>query len=605
MRGLEPPMIILFAALALAAVPWLLALSKRFGLAIAVPGTAAAAILVALTMLLVSHATRWDIVATQVGGALIFAAVGALLLRRTPGALRKPGRHAVALWVAPMLGALGWIGTLVASQFVPGAARLSWAMNGDGFNNLFYGNVILSARGLALGQSENPVPLPASLLALAMAPGRSSIANRDLLAHDLASFTIIWTLIFAAVCILTGAVVASLIPKRYPVLVGVASALGSLLPLTWYVAGLPMQWGYFNANVVLPLLLSTWLVFLASRRFPIAALVTISGLTTLVLATWAPLVLVPGALAIVILARDWKLIRSLQGRSAVIIVIAAAQVMAWVAIVTVPTFLAQGDALEIAGHGFPSAWPIVPVLLVALVGLALLTARKTPFPVLPGMIAVVGSSVAASGALIYLDHGQGDPWTAYYPTKLAWILSVFLVIIVLSLALAAVRALVSDGRWVTVGVAAVSAAVLLACAALPAEGPAETVVRQPLTRILTGSIWHTGDRAVSKILRLSDPRDPGILWQSGDPDEAMIDFWVLVTRGGDLLGDQELRAIAFVAYREYRATGTFDDSDIAPLCRIVTLMESTPTVHTSSAGLEAHLRDACPAVTPRVVVDER
>lgn len=598
-------MIILFVALALAGVPWLLALSKRFGLVIAVPGTAAAAILMALTMLLVSHATQLDIVATQVVGALVFAAAGALLLRRTPGALRRPGRHAVALWVSPVLGALGWIGTLVASQFVPGAARLSWAMNGDGFNNIFYGNVILSARGLALGQSENPVPLPASLLSLAMAPGRSSIVDRDLLAHDLSSFTVIWTLIFAATCILSGAAVASIIPKRYPVVVGVASALGSLLPLTWYVAGLPMQWGYFNANVVLPLLLSTWLAFLASRRFPIAALVTISGLTTLVLATWAPLVLVPGALAIVILVRDWKLIRSLQGRSAVILVLAAVQVMAWVGIVTVPTFLAQGDALEIAGHGFPSAWPIVPVLVVALVGLALLRRRKTSLPVLPGTIAVVGASAAATGMLIYLDHGQGDPWTAYYPTKLAWILSVFLVIIVLSLALAAVRALLSGRRLVMVGVAAVSAAVLLACAALPVDGSAETVVRQPLTRILTGSIWHTGDRAAEKILTLSDPSAPGILWKSGNPDEAMIDFWVLVTRGGDLVGDQELRAIAFVAYREYRATGTFDDSDIAPLCRVVTLMKPTPTVHTSSSGLEAELRGACPAVLPRVVVEAR
>jgi len=78
-----------------------------------------------------------------------------------------------------------------------------------------------------------------------------------------------------------------------------------------------------------------------------------------------------------------------------------------------------------------------------------------------------------------------------------------------------------------------------------------------------------------------------------------------VTRGGDLTGNPELRAIAFVAYRSYRATGTFDDSDVSPLCRIVKLMKPTPTVHTVNPSLEAEMRETCPAVTVRVVVDSR
>lgn len=598
-------MILIFVVLALSGVPWLLATSKRFGLLLAVPGTAAAVILLAMGVLLLSRAAQLDVVLSQVMGGLLFTAAGVLVLRRTPGALRRPGRHAVALWVSPVLGALGWIGTLVASQFVPGAARLSWAMNGDGFNNLFYGNVILSARGLAIGQAENPVPLPASLLALAMSPGRPSIADRTLLAHDLASFTVVWTLVLAATCILTGAVVASAIPKRHPRAVAVASALGSLLPLTWYATGLVVQWGYFNANVVMPILLATWLAFLGSRRFPVVALVVVSGLATLVLATWAPLVLVPGALGIVILVRHWKLIRSLHGPAAIVLVLGAAQVLAWVGIVTVPTFLSQGGAFEIPGHGFPSAWPAVPVLLVALVALSFFVRRRTLLPVMPGAIAIACSTIAAAGMLLYLDHGQGDPWSAYYPTKLAWIISVFLVMAVLSLAVATVVAL-APGRGTSVaGIATVTGAVLLACAAIPFDSWSETVVRQPMTRILSGSIWHTGDRAANQILTLSDPRAPGVLWQSGDPDEAMIDFWVLVMRGGDFAGDPELRSIAFVAYREYRATGTFDDSDVGTLCQIVTLMKPTPTVHTANPSLEAEMRETCPAVTARVLLDSK
>ncbi|MES2092789.1 MAG: hypothetical protein V4531_03120 [Actinomycetota bacterium] len=598
-------MILILVALALFCVPWVLALSKRFGLLIAVPGTAAGAILLALVLLLVTRAAQWDVVISEVAGGLLFAAAGVLLLGRTPGALRRPGRQAIALWASPLLGALGWIGTLVAAQFVPGAARLSWVMNGDGFNNIFYGNVILSARGLAIGQSENPVPLPASLLALAMAPGRSAVADQNLLAHDLASFTVVWTVVFAATCILTGVVVASAIPQRNPRAVAVASALGSLLPLTWYMAGLPAQWGYFNASIVLPILLAAWLAFLASRRFPVAALVVLSGLTTLVLATWAPLVLVPGALGIAILARDWKRIRSLTGPAALALVLSAAQVLAWVGIVTVPTFLLQGDALQTPGHGFPSSWPAIPLVFVALVALAIVMRRRTSLPLLPGVIAIGFSSAAASGLLIFLDRGQGDPWTAYYPTKLAWILSVFLFVVALSLAVAAVAALAAVRRFRIAGVATVSVAVLLGFAIIPIDGWSATVVRQPMVRILSGAIWHTGDRAADRILALSDPRGPGILWRSGNSDEAMIDFWVLVTRGGDYFGDAELRAIAFAAYREYRATGTFDDSKVGPLCRILTLMRPTPTVETASSTLESELRASCPSVTARVVVDAR
>ncbi len=145
-------------------------------------------------------------------------------------------------------------------------------------------------------------------------------------------------------------------------------------------------------------------------------------------------------------------------------------------------------------------------------------------------------------------------------------------------------------------------AVLLAFAAIPVDGWSATVVRQPIVRILSGAIWHTGDRAAERILTFSDPRAPAILWQSGNPDEAMIDFWVLVTRGGDYFGDAELRAIAFAAYREYRATGTFDDSEVGPLCRILTLMTPTPTVRTASPTLESELRASCPTIAARVLV---
>ena len=51
-------MILIFVVLALSGAPWLLALSKRFGLLLAVPGTAAAVILLAIVNLFRGRSAR-------------------------------------------------------------------------------------------------------------------------------------------------------------------------------------------------------------------------------------------------------------------------------------------------------------------------------------------------------------------------------------------------------------------------------------------------------------------------------------------------------------------------------------------------------------------
>jgi hypothetical protein len=100
-------MIIIFVVLALSGVPWILALSKRFGLLIAVPGTAAAAILLVLSVLLVSRVAQLDIVISQVVGGLLFTAAGVLVVVRTP-----------ALSAGP-------VGTRSRCGFHPGSVRLA------------------------------------------------------------------------------------------------------------------------------------------------------------------------------------------------------------------------------------------------------------------------------------------------------------------------------------------------------------------------------------------------------------------------------------------------------------------------------------------------
>src|ERR1700742_4225688 len=157
-----PLLALLFAA---SAFPWLLVLRARFGQLLAVPATGGGALLALLVVLLVSRALHVDIVWALVIASFAVGAVGGVLLARTAGAFRRPGRYAVALWCPALLGAVVWVATATLAQVVPGASRLGWVMNGDALNNIWYANLAVQDDGLLLGASANPVPLPSALIA--------------------------------------------------------------------------------------------------------------------------------------------------------------------------------------------------------------------------------------------------------------------------------------------------------------------------------------------------------------------------------------------------------------------------------------------------------
>src|SRR5690606_17830442 len=82
----------------------------------------------------------------------------------------------------------------------------------------------------------------------------------------------------------------------------VASAVG-LVPWTWLLAGHAMEFGFVNAPIAFALLLACWLAWSDAPRSPDTAMVALSGLAVGLLATWAPLVVVPLVLGIWLLLR--------------------------------------------------------------------------------------------------------------------------------------------------------------------------------------------------------------------------------------------------------------------------------------------------------------
>lgn len=585
----------------LVTVSWAIVLGARFGHLIAVPATFAAGGILLLGALVVSRIVR---VEPFIGVAVVtvVAGVTAVVLWRRAG-FPRPSRRSLLVWLPPLAGAVVWVGVVLAARLVPGASVLSWAMNGDTFNNLYYAHAILDGGGLALGGFENPVPFPAVLIATIIGPGRAALCSDVLLQHDLTGFSLAWAILLGLSGLAIGATLASAVPRHRPKLTIAVGVLGSLTATTWFVGGLPVQWGYFNVHVAIPVVLAAWLLFLASRRRPLPALMALLAVLTLAMATWTPLAAFPAAFIVLIAWRQRAVVRSLHGRRAIAMLLAVATPVFWVVLVVLPTYLQQSTALEAPGHGYPSTWWMLAALAIALVLVVVLGRRHTDRTVDLGLLAILLCSAVVVLALVAIAAGDPEPWAGYYPTKLCWLLVIILGTIVLSRVLHRVSRQRPSRRTAIVTVALTAAASLIA-AVLPLGGPADVVVRQPAVRILSGSIWHTGDRAADQIIALSRPGRLGILWKSGDPDEAMIDFWVLVSNGGDLAGDPYLRDIAFTAYRAYRATGTWHNDQIADLCTIVTGLKEPVMVRTRDAALPDALASACPATDDRVSVIE-
>ncbi|MCU1423292.1 MAG: hypothetical protein JWN36_2943 [Microbacteriaceae bacterium] len=482
---------VLAVVLAVAAtIPWVFAIGARYGHLLGAVATGSVGGVVLLGTLVVSRFLALDPVIALVSIDVIALGVGLALLHQLHYPM--PGRRAITVWVPALAGAVVWLATLGLAQVVPGASRLSWAMNGDTFNNLFYSGLILHRDGLALGAFENPVPLPAAIVAAVAAPGRAGLGAHAVLGHDLGAFALTWVLMLGLTGLAIGATLASAVPRSRPAVTAVVGALGSLGATTWLVGGLPVQWGYFNVHVAIPLVLASWLAFLSSRRHPFAALFGLCLTCTLLLATWTPLAVFPVALAAL---TAWPIRRSLRqvaGSHAIALLLALALPVLWAALVVLPTFLEQGGALETLGHGFPSTWAALAAILVVTIGLAVWRWRTDDGVVARGLATLAAGSVLIVGVLVFLGRSQADPWSGYYPTKVSWLLVVSLSTIVLS---QGIRLVLTAGRNATrtaLIATGVTALAVLVGAISPLDTVQATAARQPAVRILSGSVWHTG-----------------------------------------------------------------------------------------------------------------
>lgn len=576
--------------IAAAAAPWLLVTAARFGLAISAAVVTLGTAWGVLVVMIATAATGLPMLPTIIAVWSMVGVTGALALganRTIPVA--GVGAGARAVWLAPLLGPLVWAGTLLYSAIAPGAARYSWVMMGDSANNLLFARGVLDDNGIVLGPQESPVPLPSAMLALSMSGGRLLASPGALTQHDITAFVVIWGLLIAASAYFAGAASAFVVNRSRPWVATGTGAAVSLLPLTWFVTGYPLEFGFFNVHLALPIVFLCWVAAL-SPRSPALSVMALSLAATLLLLTWTPLVLIPAALACWVMVRHRRSLRSTSPAGLIAAGLGGAQLLVFALGATLPSLLAHADVLGANGGVLPFPRLMVFATGAAAVGAAVLALLARRGALAQAFSCVIIACVVGVAALFAVAGG----WT-YYPTKLSWFaMVIFLVLgsgVIAGITSASVRSpALATGALATVGVL-VFVVLFFAPRAIRTYDWAE-----PIGRIVSGQFIGEGDAAARTIFELADRPSASVLWQSSNPSEFAINFWLLQLRSDFTAESTALRAMAY---------GDYDTDVVTDLCEVAGALGEPLTVHTVNASLPDEVREACPefaisvSVTPR------
>jgi len=564
-----------------AVMPGILVIREWLGAPTAVALGVLGLLSLAMLGLVVSPLLGAPIVAPLLVLSAAIGLLGSFAVLRAIAGVRVPARLATVAALAPALGAVVWVGVQVVARVRDATSALSWAMGGDAANNVLFARTILDDHGFRFGGSQNPVPLPPGLLAIGMATGRGSVASGHLLRHDIDAFTVVWSGIIVALCILFGVVATMWIEASRPVVRAVVGAGASLLPLTWWIAGYPVDYGFLNAHVAMLIVLGGCLLFGTLSKRPGILLGALSVCGTLLLAVWSPLVILPAILFVVVVVQHRTMLLRQPPLDLTIAIVGVLQLLAYGLTVTVPSLLAQGGALASAGGAFPfPIWVFIAVSAAALIT-AVIAWRAIGSVASLGAAAVLATALVGYGALLFAARATPNPVLSYYPSKFAWLAAVFLFLIDLSLVVG------FSTRWLGRVASTVASLVIIGALSLVLVRFAPStqtgyVAQNPLVRILVSG-YGTGDTTENEIFASADLNAPTLWWKSGDPFESTIDFWVLQMQAKNVITGDALHSAA------YGING------LSGLCTVIDHIHVPLTIRTADPALAGQLSAMCPA----------
>ncbi len=488
------------------------------------------------------------------------------------------------LALASSVGAGLFLLTMVATQIVPGALRLAWAMNGDTVNVMVFSRLMLAAGGIDQTAVPQPTPLPFAMAAASMEGGRSALADGALLEHDVARMAQLWVLMIALTCLLVGVIVGSTVrgaSRRWSLAV---TAVGSTIPLLWFVVGVQFEFGFINSAFAIVLLLCAWLFHRAGAGHPLLAFVGLWMVLLALLAVWSPLIICVIGLGVVLVVQRRRELLANGGARIAAAALAPVAFLAYAVFVTVPLFLEQSDALGSDG-GFPDI-PSSQSIIIGTVAvlIALVAWQRGDRQSSLGILAVLAGLGIGLTYLLLQRVGEVFYW-GYYPAKFAWTTWCMLIPVIASIAIGFLADLRGRMRvLLTLSAGAVVASLLF--------GPGTPAAQLPLPQLVAGTAFNNTNEDAAVTFELSGSADGhNVLWRSQVGDN-WPNRWLLQVDVPDPRSNP------------VRTYATLPSLGAEQVCEIVDLLGPTTVVWTADPAAEADLAATCPGSQYRVQLSE-
>jgi hypothetical protein len=546
------------------------------------PSAFAGSVLVTLAafavLLRVAPYTGLDLAVTG-GISLGFAAIGGIVILARVRDPRMPTQRAATV-VAPAVALPALIVVLGGPIAIALGAGPTWAMRNDAVWNMVTARLMIDDAGLRADQHPNSSPLTGGLIAMAAAPGRAMVSPGDLLQHDVGRGAELWLLMVLATAALAGLIALRTTHGASRVARFAAAVVTAMVPLTFFIAGFAFQFGFANSTLTLVVLLASWLAWLETRVAPLPGSAILSLATIAMLATWAPLAAVPGALAVVALfSRVSALVRQ-RGTAILWWSLAAAPVPLYVAIVTLDDLRRDGGALVVDG-GIQPLQPTHVLIIgaVSAVGVVFHAVRNRAPHLLIGF-AIIG--IATVGALAYLVAQRasgGAYFWGYYPIKMSWLVCCLLIVVLTATLLAEVAAL-RAGAAMSV-VAGVSVVVMVGALMIQVPPPSLRSLFPPLD-IVRGTGVADSPQQARDLFEVSEDGRRVLVSHYVDPQsDRFMNSWLLQLESE--FGTDPIRYFSYV----------LDPDDDRQVCEAIRAWAGPVDVHTSDSDLEGRLRAIC------------
>lgn len=555
----------------------------------------------AVTLLLIATAVRlYPLLGLglSAGNTLVLTGLGlvgvvGLVLARGP--LHGPsaeGWRTVGL--ASILPALGGVVALVLSLGSQGRF-LSWAMNSDAIWNTVTARNLVNDGGLIPDLHPNSSPLTAALMALSFSPGRESTAAGDLLRHDVTREAEMWVIATLVAAFLAGFVVARSVDRNRLWLRLISTLVAGGVVISWYVAGFSFQYGFYNVMPSIALLFVSWLAWMETPRAPLWGTALQFVLTTVLLASWAPLAIVPlmlGSASIVQFALPS--LRSATGAKRGLLAVVIVQMPVYAVFVSLDDL--RRDVGSLSGGGAMA--PVIPAILFLLVGAVMFAgsigqAAPQSSHELLGVFTVSLGALVAYGYLGWQVRDAASKWWGYYPAKLVWFMSILLIVVFLAVAIGRI----SHGSASALRSAAGSLGVIIVVAAVMGSVPPSMQrigALLPVADIVRGMGASARDAVLPALFTLSTPGEKNVLARySADPgDDYFVNGWLLQLPATS--AQDPIRTHSYY----------LNATEPSQLCAMIDTWGGGVTVHTHDPVLESELRTSCPTLNYTVVLGD-